>query len=397
MPFTCNHPDCHRVYARKEHLTRHQKQHEALPSFGCSECQASFSRSDTLRRHMRLHESPRPPSGRVEKACTPCSLAKVRCTGQRPRCQRCGDKHLACRWPDEETGDSRQTNEHGPKDVSSSSSGVFPGFSSVDGIVQSQLLKAYFDDFHPQWPFLHQQSLMSGTCDAILLNTILATSFWFHNTSNDARRAAMGTIADQVRRIQDQLSKLFEEAKQNGSCPSFDLLPRLQSLLLQAIMVTQTPDASMAESICIPCRLVKLFESLGAFDHARIASGVNKSWISAELYQRLSICAFKLDVVVHSTTATEPRLPPHLDPSKLRINVPLPLFMWNGPAANPVGRSGNDGEDEQDDGNDVLLVSNLCEKTRTTGNRMIIFPLQSFDQVLGKAILSWCLENRYSG
>ncbi|KAH7130226.1 hypothetical protein B0J11DRAFT_247115 [Dendryphion nanum] len=50
--FQC--PHCQRMFARLEHLQRHERIHSGIKPFSCAECNYSFTRSDLLVRHERL-------------------------------------------------------------------------------------------------------------------------------------------------------------------------------------------------------------------------------------------------------------------------------------------------------------------------------------------------------
>ncbi|KAH7412238.1 hypothetical protein DE146DRAFT_274033 [Phaeosphaeria sp. MPI-PUGE-AT-0046c] len=50
--FQCEH--CSRLFARLEHLQRHERIHSGVKPFSCAECNYSFTRSDLLVRHERL-------------------------------------------------------------------------------------------------------------------------------------------------------------------------------------------------------------------------------------------------------------------------------------------------------------------------------------------------------
>ncbi|KAF2010787.1 hypothetical protein BU24DRAFT_471832 [Aaosphaeria arxii CBS 175.79] len=50
--FQCQH--CQRMFARLEHLQRHERIHSGVKPFSCAECNYSFTRSDLLVRHERL-------------------------------------------------------------------------------------------------------------------------------------------------------------------------------------------------------------------------------------------------------------------------------------------------------------------------------------------------------
>ncbi|KAL1985794.1 hypothetical protein VTN96DRAFT_7416 [Rasamsonia emersonii] len=72
--FQCQH--CQRLFARLEHLQRHERTHTQEKPFGCRQCQQRFTRSDLLIRHQRLSHtdsssqtySDRPRRGRKRTA-----------------------------------------------------------------------------------------------------------------------------------------------------------------------------------------------------------------------------------------------------------------------------------------------------------------------------------------
>jgi hypothetical protein len=47
----------------------------------------------------RLHKPALPLQRRVPRACAPCRASKSKCTGERPRCQRCTVLQQNCRYP----------------------------------------------------------------------------------------------------------------------------------------------------------------------------------------------------------------------------------------------------------------------------------------------------------
>ncbi|KAL1966530.1 hypothetical protein VTN77DRAFT_4452 [Rasamsonia byssochlamydoides] len=74
--FQCQH--CQRLFARLEHLQRHERTHTQEKPFGCRQCQQRFTRSDLLIRHQRLsHTDTRPqsnPRGRRKRTAQAAGL-----------------------------------------------------------------------------------------------------------------------------------------------------------------------------------------------------------------------------------------------------------------------------------------------------------------------------------
>ncbi|KAM0750011.1 hypothetical protein T439DRAFT_44247 [Meredithblackwellia eburnea MCA 4105] len=49
-------PVCQRVFAKADHLVRHQRRHTGAKPFQCVDCNRSFARKDVLQRHIKAHE-----------------------------------------------------------------------------------------------------------------------------------------------------------------------------------------------------------------------------------------------------------------------------------------------------------------------------------------------------
>ncbi|KAG9244516.1 hypothetical protein BJ878DRAFT_421194 [Calycina marina] len=96
--FSCPRPNCSRMFARKEHLSRHALSHSDTRYF-CSVCSRAFIRSDSLQRHLATHgDAFRPkPSNRSKHACVACRLSKAKCSGDE-RCSTCKKKGLVCKY-----------------------------------------------------------------------------------------------------------------------------------------------------------------------------------------------------------------------------------------------------------------------------------------------------------
>lgn len=101
----------------------------------------------------------------------------------------------------------------------------------------------------------------------------------------------------------------------------------------------------------------------------------------------------KLEIIKHSGDSGKLGFPPHIDPITIRIKIPLPLSMWDQPSWNPLDASMQDIDDEQEE-NNPLIIGNICERSGLRGNMAPLFALRSFDEMLGKAVESWCNANK---
>ncbi|KAH8807913.1 hypothetical protein F5884DRAFT_349609 [Xylogone sp. PMI_703] len=93
-PFRCSNPSCQKKFLRREHLTRHEQNHNSEKPYKCDRCSKAFSRSDVLRRHVALHDKPG-FSQRTRTACSNCRSAKLKCDANIP-CARCLSNQQEC-------------------------------------------------------------------------------------------------------------------------------------------------------------------------------------------------------------------------------------------------------------------------------------------------------------
>ncbi|PMD37524.1 hypothetical protein L207DRAFT_77233 [Hyaloscypha variabilis F] len=97
--FHCQAENCGRSFTRKEHLTRHERSHNAANLQTCHVCHRKFNRSDSLLRHLAKHGSVfKPnPSGRSKRACITCHAGKTKCDGNE-KCSTCLKRGIDCRY-----------------------------------------------------------------------------------------------------------------------------------------------------------------------------------------------------------------------------------------------------------------------------------------------------------
>ena len=55
-PFGCPFPDCDKIFARSDELSRHKRAHTGEKKFVCSTCSRPFVRSDHLLKHIKRHQ-----------------------------------------------------------------------------------------------------------------------------------------------------------------------------------------------------------------------------------------------------------------------------------------------------------------------------------------------------
>ncbi|KAH8879507.1 hypothetical protein GQ53DRAFT_774903 [Thozetella sp. PMI_491] len=91
---------CHRGFARREHLMRHERIHTNEAPFGCEGCGQRFRRQDVFRRHLTgpcaaSRQALEKGRQRASRACNQCRVQKLKCDGNVP-CRRCAAKSRQC-------------------------------------------------------------------------------------------------------------------------------------------------------------------------------------------------------------------------------------------------------------------------------------------------------------
>ncbi|KAL4977919.1 hypothetical protein BDW66DRAFT_131324 [Aspergillus desertorum] len=227
--FTCHHPGCTSSYQRKEHLHRHEAQHNGRPVSACPFCSRTFARRDTLRRHVRRdHEDSHSQldSARAMQACAGCRGAKVRCRGESP-CARCRVRGMRCvfdrpaprfavereheREPKADASleadakfdaSTSQTNSASQQDKAQAgqenrqaecsrpnpNSGLASA-NSVDRAKTQHWVDLYFTHFHPHWPILHRGTFDIAHEPPFLVQAVVMVGLWISETPRGKRAA----------------------------------------------------------------------------------------------------------------------------------------------------------------------------------------------------------------
>ncbi|KAJ5705796.1 hypothetical protein N7536_001485 [Penicillium majusculum] len=207
-PFQCHFPGCGLSYRRKEHLTRHAKTHFQTDRFECSFCDRVFSRNDTLRQHVRTHHKTKELQySRAIQACTYCRSRRSKCDGQSP-CGACFQRGIQCLYNRNSRGRPLEQNRPpNPRtssipSVESDDEFYSPPTESAGPIQRSETIEnspcrvapyvqAYFDEFHPKWPFLHPATFDPDNELPFLAQSVVMMGSWAMMESN-AQQTAKG-------------------------------------------------------------------------------------------------------------------------------------------------------------------------------------------------------------
>ncbi|KAL4900900.1 hypothetical protein BDW74DRAFT_187984 [Aspergillus multicolor] len=158
-PFICS--ECSRSFTRSENLQRHKRARHggsSRKSFECAGCRARFSRSDVYKRHG-----------------TRCRLLASLKDERRPENRETTPPAMTDSVPlpivPLEAGENWQAEQATfATDISQAYSG---SPSSIEnGESTASHIKAYFDHFHPSFPFLHRPTFALSSTPGLLVNII---------------------------------------------------------------------------------------------------------------------------------------------------------------------------------------------------------------------------------
>lgn len=204
--FQCHYPSCGLSYRRKEHLTRHAKSHFSKESFECSFCDRVFARNDTMRQHVRTHHKNKElQNSRAIQACTYCRSRRSKCDGRSP-CGTCLQREIGCSYAQNSRRrvmDQSARNGRRSPLPSIELDNVYPVNSSVEAIpsiLRSEAIEnspcrmapyvqAYFDKFHPNWPFLHPATFNIDNELPLLAQSVFMMGSWVAGESSSQQTA----------------------------------------------------------------------------------------------------------------------------------------------------------------------------------------------------------------
>ncbi|KAL6229584.1 hypothetical protein BDW75DRAFT_224872 [Aspergillus navahoensis] len=227
--FQCHFPGCGLRYRRKEHLTRHARRHFQPESFECPFCDRVFARNDTLRQHVRIrHKNKELHSGRAIRACNYCRSRRSRCDGKVP-CETCLERGIQC-----SSARSPKVERQGSPTVNTAPSTLgelnhqYPAHASPNLIRNSDsiekspcrmlpYIQAYFDKFHPNWPFLHRATFDVDREPTLLVQSVVMMGLWLMGEDN-AQHAAMDLHSKLTLLIHQQRNK-WDVSNQHATSP----------------------------------------------------------------------------------------------------------------------------------------------------------------------------------
>ncbi|KAF9871856.1 C2H2 type zinc finger domain protein [Colletotrichum karsti] len=268
-----------------------------------------------------------------------------------------------------------------------------PG-SMLDDGMRLQLQSVYFDQFHPQWPMLHRETFESTLQPKLLMQAVITVGLWF-SSAPGSKDLAVRFHDHLLAEVGNRILELLEQSRQGLLSPRLDLLPIFQAMLISTILVPYRADKTMENVMMTHSMLLETFKATGIYDQAKINAASHLCgtsgypWVFRESYQRLAVFQFKLHLILQAVFITiypALRISRNAEPAMLRVKVPMPLMMWDGPAAQWFGMIPTDPELLDDGDDDVLVISKMCDKAIMMMDNKPLLPLLSWDRCLGMAI-----------
>ncbi|KAI8625795.1 hypothetical protein F5Y19DRAFT_479134 [Xylariaceae sp. FL1651] len=205
--FGCAVPGCHKVFRRKEHLTRHLKSHGTQLQYACHICGRRYARSDVLKRHVEFHPQYQKPE-RNFVACTRCRESKTKCDEGIP-CRPCSRRSLTCVRANARADVAADSAvPEAPRNHSSPSSPSTHAFIETslrqhivkDPAVAQRRLRVYFAEIHPDWPILHAPTVTVADTPDILIASITMLASWLEGDGDHLTLAPL--VFDEFTNVQ---------------------------------------------------------------------------------------------------------------------------------------------------------------------------------------------------
>ncbi|KAJ5354596.1 hypothetical protein N7541_005640 [Penicillium brevicompactum] len=323
--FECDFPECNSRYRRKEHLKRHQVNHETYAAI-----------ADLLRRHIRkYHPQAQLPGSRSLKACTACRQRKETCERGVP-CKACQRRGLNCSLAGQASPERHIRNADEPNLTVQES-------PSTDEYVES-----YFQHFHPEWPFLHRSTFDPATEPRVLVQSVVMIGMWAYG-SKDSKNAAIDLhcrlgSAMQNQRSQWDFSTVTSDQIIDISWPITTYQSLLLHVILSILITKETGDMDLGLRHRIPADEYDLFDALvrscrnlGMFSYPKMlaqyptATPITMIWVGVEEMKRFALALYKVAHISTTGDRNESACEKLLTIADLSFSMPYCDEVWNIP------------------------------------------------------------------
>ncbi|CAG8388286.1 unnamed protein product [Penicillium salamii] len=299
--FACDFPGCSSRYRRKEHLKRHQANHERQGNVPCPHCDQKLTRKKVI----GLDLSFALPASRSLKACSACRQRKEICEGGSP-CRACEQRGIDCSLVEQSPPAGHQGRNQSDPEI--------PASPSIHDYV-----KIYFDHFHPEWPFLHESTFDPTKEPGVLVQSVVMLGMWAQG-SRSSKNAAIALHSRLASAIQSQRSQWDHSSAEPDQIIDIKWpIATYQSVLLQVIFsIFTTRDSGgvdfglrhriPAEDYSLLNALVQSCRNLGIFSYPEMlnqypaGTPITMIWVGVEEMKRFALALYK---VTHICTTVD--------------------------------------------------------------------------------------------
>ncbi|KAM5343482.1 hypothetical protein ACJ41O_012019 [Fusarium nematophilum] len=236
-----------------------------------------------------------------------------------------------------------------------------------------RLIAVYFEKFHHHWPIVHEKSIRSRRVPEVLVKTVVTIGLCL-TENTEAENMAKRTLEGFLHQSGNTLATFMTLGEAGQLSPEPEHLLQFQAILLQAIMIPRLTEQGLATGIMIDSMLSKVLMLAGIYDQSRIdAASVHSDWRHVdplalrESYQRISGI---------------------IEPSLLRIELPMPVAFWD---RQPIflQSAGAIDTGEISTVGSRQLISDMCHMAVMSGDNKPLEPVDTVQPGLGITLWLW--------
>ncbi|KAM5368686.1 hypothetical protein ACJZ2D_009352 [Fusarium nematophilum] len=260
-----------------------------------------------------------------------------------------------------------------------------------------RLIAVYFEKFHHHWPIVHEKSIRSRRVPEVLVKTVVTIGLCL-TENTEAENMAKRTLEGFLHQSGNTLATFMTLGEAGQLSPEPEHLLQFQAILLQAIMIPRLTEQGLATGIMIDSMLSKVLMLAGIYDQSRIdAASVHSDWRHVdplalrESYQRLALFHFKFHALFQ--VFCRARYPWHrisgiIEPSLLRIELPMPVAFWD---RQPIflQSAGAIDTGEISTVGSRQLISDMCHMAVMSGDNKPLEPVDTVQPGLGITLWLW--------
>ncbi|KAM0077313.1 hypothetical protein ACKRZS_010617 [Fusarium odoratissimum] len=294
--------------------------------------------------------------------------------------------------------DSECVNEDDPCDLTNSTALTAPASECPGKLAMyDKLIAVYFEKFHHHWPIVHEKSIRLRNAPQVLVKTVVTIGLYL-TENTEAQNLAKRTLESFLHQSGNALATFMTMGEAGRLAPEPEHLPQFQAILLQAIMIPRLTEYGIATGLMIDSMLSRVLMLAGIYDQSRInAASMHSEWQHVDpltlrdSYQRLALFHFKFHALFQ--VFCRARYPWHrisglIEPSLLRIQLPMPLVLWD---LQPIFLLNDEATDSNaiSTAGDGQLISDMCQMAVMSGDKKPLEPVDGVQPGLGITLWHW--------